>query len=81
MKIEHNHEHHEKATGNLLFVFILPLILSVISVFSVFSFVMLFHKIVFPRTLLNYRHCGHSEFCRAVRDKRFFFLSGNRFTA
>ena len=23
MKIEHNHEHHEKATGNLIFVFIL----------------------------------------------------------
>ena len=36
-----------------LFVFILPLILSVISVFSVFSFVMLFHKIVFPERYLT----------------------------
>ena len=30
MKIEHNHEHHEKATGNLLFVFILNITFNVI---------------------------------------------------
>lgn len=30
MKIEHNHEHHEKATGNLIFVFILNITFNVI---------------------------------------------------
>lgn len=30
MKIEHNHEHHEKAKGNLLFVFILNITFNVI---------------------------------------------------
>lgn len=30
MKIEHNHEHHEKATGNLLVVFILNIVFNVI---------------------------------------------------
>lgn len=30
MKIKHNHEHHKKATGNLLFVFILNIVFNVI---------------------------------------------------
>lgn len=30
MKIEHQHEHHEKATGNLIFVFILNITFNVI---------------------------------------------------
>lgn len=34
MKIEHNHKHHEKATGNLLFVFILNIIFNVIVIFG-----------------------------------------------
>ena len=34
MKIEHNHEHHEKATGNLLFVFILNIIFNVVVIFG-----------------------------------------------
>lgn len=34
MKINHNHEHHKKATGNLLFVFILNIVFNVIVIFG-----------------------------------------------
>lgn len=44
MKIEHNHEHHEKATGNLIFVFILNI------TFNVDSY----------SWRINYKQCSYS---------------------